>query len=168
MEAKHKARFANLMNTLGIVFGETITKERVAVYYEHLSDFPIAEIEMGIKRIIRERKYNKLPTIAGIIEKITGTTEEFAIKAWAELSQKFTKTASMPEFENVEITTVINDYMGGWNKVFYFDQPTFWEEQKLRETFIQAYKAYVEGYKRNLARDMIQGRKAKAALPKGP
>ena len=47
----------------------------------------------------------------------------------------------------------------------YFDIPTFWEEQKLRETFIQAYRAYVENYRRNLSRDMISGRKVKAELP---
>ena len=157
-------KFASLMNTLGLVFGETISQERIAIYYENLCDFPIAEIEMGIKRTIKERQYNKLPTIAEIIGKIAGTTEEHAIRAWSELSQKFTVTSTMPEFDHSEISIIITDYMGGWDKVYYFDQPTFWEEQKLRETFIQAYKVYVENYRRNLTRAMIHGRKAKAEL----
>lgn len=78
MDSNDSVRFAKTMLGMADNFRDTITKEGMDMRFDLLKNFSIEQIEAAAKKIILSRKYLRMPTIADIVEAISGPppTEE--------------------------------------------------------------------------------------------
>ena len=65
-----KMRFAEIMAGMADNFGDEISRVGLKLKFEILKNYSIDEIEVAAVEIIKTRIYNKMPTVAEIIEKI--------------------------------------------------------------------------------------------------
>jgi hypothetical protein len=84
-----KKQFAAAMAVLSENFDYTISREKMIVLWNYLSDIPLNMIQKGINRIILEKKYKAFPTIAEIRNACNEDPELKAIEAWAELEKNY-------------------------------------------------------------------------------
>ena len=77
-----KKRFMELMAMLEENFSEDkpISKQRVAIYFEHLKPYDIFDVEKAFHKTIGTRVYPSFPKVAEIIQAIENT-EDMEIKA---------------------------------------------------------------------------------------
>lgn len=92
MTKRDDMRFARVMAALGETFNETISKVRTDAYFAALQEFDIADIEAAATNHIRVGRF--FPKPVELREWITGTDDDQADAAWAELHGEFRRVGS--------------------------------------------------------------------------
>jgi len=145
--------FALLMAKLETAFSEVATKERIAVYFEQLSDLSIEQVRSAVNFILNTREWKGFPTIGEIKSATLGSMRDKATYAWGELIRQRYHLKSVfedpliPEVTRVAFGT-IDDFYGAENR----------NEASDRKHFIETYV---------LVANLKEVNKEKKRLPEG-
>ena len=88
MDNKDKKRFSDLMLGMADNFRDTISKEGMKLRFEMLKEFTIDQVEDAGQKIMRERKYTKMPPVAEFVDAINGQSVSIEMQAeqqWNEI-----------------------------------------------------------------------------------
>lgn len=139
MTSKDEKKFATFMAMLGTAFERgDLTKEKIEMYFDFLSDLDITAIERATKEIIRTRKYPSFPTIAEIREAALGgdaEAEDAALSAWSEATRLI---SAGRRSRDERINEVIKLAFGSWDRFGETDPEM---EAADRKHFIRCYRA---------------------------
>jgi len=117
MDSGNRKEFAGIMAVLSELFdgSKEISEAKMSIYWESLKDFPLKDIKKAVGTIIRGRVYPSLPKPAEIIQAITGSMEERAVKAWIQVLETVKRIGPWQSvrFSDPVIHAVV-EYMGGW------------------------------------------------------
>lgn len=132
--------FGKLMALLETVFpqGADVSKKKIDLYYEMLSDIPIDNIRANIQVLVNTRKYPTFPTIAEIRQPLTDSDRKIETEqAWLQVIEKIRDVGHWKSvtFDDPCIMKAI-EAMGGWERVAMVDiKDTKW----LRMEFEKVY-----------------------------
>lgn len=138
-------RFALYMAALGTVFSGPIGKEKVSIYYDYLKIFDEEKLKAAVDKIIVTRRRSDFPTIAEIVDEITGmdevTTFGRGANAWKEACRSLRDdypyeriTCSLDIAESVKIA------FGSWTS---FGQRDEKNDSFDRQYFIKVYDSII-------------------------
>lgn len=90
MDYNDLKRFSILIAVLQEIFipNKPLSKERIQIYFDFLSDLSITQIEGAVSYIIKNKIIPTFPTIGEIRTATLGSMEHRAVKAWGELLDK--------------------------------------------------------------------------------
>lgn len=133
MEKWDEVKFAELMALLAEVYddGRPPSKLKMEVYFQTLKQFPITEIERGVKGLIYTRTTASFPKPAEIINEIQGVVSNQATMAWLTVLDAVKQVGHYQSvrFADSVIHDVI-DAMGGWVKLAMGLE---WQEEKWKQ-----------------------------------
>jgi len=79
-----KIRFAKALSALAEYYGKELSDGVIALYWQGLSQYGIADLEAAIGRHLQNPDTGQwMPKIADIVRMIDGTTKGAAVMAWA-------------------------------------------------------------------------------------
>jgi len=138
MTSKDFKRFSCAMAALEENFDHQCSSAKVQLYFSELSDFSIEEVELGVRKVLKEAVYPKFPTIGAIRQAILGSAEEQAIVAWHKVFKavKIVGQYRSVQFDDPVIHSVI-ELMGGWENICIMEEK---ELQWRQREFISLYK----------------------------
>jgi len=95
-----------VMAKLWSVFGKPLDPDALTIYQEMLDGVPLGLLEKAIRRVVREHKYNSVPTVAEVwtaVRKELGNPEDVdqAIESWVNAQFK----SAVYRFETVTAVT---------------------------------------------------------------
>ncbi len=69
-----ETKFGNIMIGLAENFGADLTKQFIDLWYDMLTEdgYSLEQIQIGARKIVRERKYKGMPTYAEFVKAIAG------------------------------------------------------------------------------------------------
>ena len=117
MENRDKQAFAEMMVALAENYGQTVTKAGMALRFEALREFAVADVQRAAMSLIRSRKYTSMPTVADFLEHLGGGSvedkaEAAAAKALRAVSE-VGRYASVA-FDDPVLMAVIEGSWGSW------------------------------------------------------
>jgi len=112
MNKKDRPRFTQLMLGMADNFRDTITKRGLDMRFDMLKEFSMDQVEFASRKILRTRKFTKMPPIAEFIEALEGNAKTKGLEAWAVVMETLAMGFSPPE--DLKITEVVN-HIGGWS-----------------------------------------------------
>jgi hypothetical protein len=118
MNDQDRPRFAQVLGSLGVVFGKQIHEEVYSLYFAALQDLTIDQIEQGAFSLIQRWKDPWLPTPATIREAAEGDIETRAVLALAELKQAMSHSGRYRSvrFQDAALMCYV-EQCGGWPTV---------------------------------------------------
>jgi hypothetical protein len=103
MEIKDGKRFELLMQGMADNFRDTISEAGIKMRWELLKVYTIEKVEKAGLKIMRERKYTKMPPVAEFIEAIEGGNiplEMVAEEQWTNVMLGLGNYSQMPEVQS--------------------------------------------------------------------
>lgn len=96
----------NVLARLWVAFDKPLEPVRLALYQSLLNKLPLGLLELAVERVVREHKYNSVPTVAEVWDAVRKELHnpfdlDQAITMWSEL--KFQRC--MYRFEGVAVET---------------------------------------------------------------
>lgn len=143
MKNQDKQAFAEMMVALAENYGQTVTKTGMALRFEALREYDIADVRRAAISLLRSRKYTSMPTVADFLEHLGGGSAEDkaeaaagkAVRAVAEVGSYASVT-----FDDAVLMAVIENAWGGWPE---FCAACVGQEVKfVRRELAKAYAAY--------------------------
>ena len=136
-----KVRFAKALSALAEYYGRELSDGVIALYWQGLSQYSIADIEAAIGRHLQNPDTGQwMPKIADIVRMIDGTTQSAAALAWAKLMRAVGSVGQYQSlaFDDALIHLAVDD-LGGWPGIC---QTAEAEIPFLQKRFETAYRAY--------------------------
>ena len=135
-----KQRFANAMKTASMAMDKPLDAERIRIYWEYLSAYPIDDVEAAFSHCIANN--NWFPKVAELIELMQpkkATVEQEAVAEWDSvmLALRNSGNAKSP---NPVTERVVYD-LGGWVPL---GRKSFDELVWVQKEFVRRYVAGVE------------------------
>ena len=137
-----KIRFAKAMSALAEYYGRELSDGVIALYWQGLSQYEIADIEAAIGRHLQNPDTGQwMPKIADIVRMIDGTTQSAAAMAWAKVMRAVGSVGQYQSiaFDDAIIHLVIDD-LGGWPGICQSEEAEIPFLQKRFETSYRAYR----------------------------
>ena len=135
-----KLRFFRMLASLAEAAGDTVSPERMAIYYERLKPYPIEVLErIGLS--IMDCGSGFFPKLPEFINRLKPDPEATAVAAWAETMQLIAKHGNYDSirFSGAAAATGHTvKAMGGWQKLNLL---TVDELKYLRLDFIRVYRS---------------------------
>jgi hypothetical protein len=137
-------RFSAIMLGLAENYGQSLSPQGIALRFRALADKDIAEVEKAAMSLIMCRKYSTMPTVAELLEHISGGSVED--KAEVEAGKVLDAISAHGAYASVvfdDPTTqavIVNAY-GGWAKLCQdcgVEEPVKW----FRKEFAKVWAAY--------------------------
>ena len=139
-------KFGIFMSILQETFSpdKPISKERTKIYFEILADIPIENIELGVKELMKIKRYPIFP-LPREIRKAAGFDDEDdldikALQAFREacdFAYSYGQAEARAEHDNPIIEETIRLCFGGWK---YFQDTDPKNETWDRKNFVEIYK----------------------------
>jgi Domain of unknown function (DUF6475) len=139
---EQKIRFAKALLALAEYYGRELSDGVIALYWQGLRQYSIADIEAAIGRHLQNPDSGQwMPKIADIVRMIDGTTQSAAAMAWAKIMRAVGSVGQYQSlaFDDALIHLVIDD-LGGWPGVCQIDEAEIPFLQKRFETSYRAYR----------------------------
>lgn len=135
MENNDRDRFVQIMLGMADNFRDTITREGMQMRFDMLKEFSIEQIAFAARKIMRSRRFTKMPPVAEFFEALEGKSEGKALEAWGEVMEclKMGKEPNNP----VAIEAVRR--IGGWS---WLAKQGYDELHWLEKRFIEHYESY--------------------------
>ena len=113
---KDKARFLNLMMTLGEIHNRQISDSLMEIYWITLEKFDDPECENVFHKLIYELKF--FPKPADFVEQLVGAESDKAMEAWLKVVEAIRRYGNYQSvsFDDRVIHSCI-EAMGGWPKL---------------------------------------------------
>jgi hypothetical protein len=137
-----KIRFAKALSALAEYYGKELSDGVIALYWQGLSQYGIADLEAAIGRHLQNPDTGQwMPKIADIVRMIDGTTQGAAAMAWAKTMRAVGSVGQYQSlaFDDALIHLVIDD-LGGWPGICQVEEAELPFLQKRFETIYRAYK----------------------------
>ncbi len=135
-------KFAQLMATLGELYGKTITATFSEIYWRTLERFDIKDVQQAVRQHIADPDNGKfMPKPADLLHWIEGSRETRALHAWATVIAAIARVGVYQSvmFEDACIHKTIQS-MGGWVRLCAMKID---EEPFRAQEFQKYYKAYL-------------------------
>ena len=134
--------FETYMFFLGDNYGVTIKQSTMVLYYEMLSDIPLVNFKVGIKKVIQTVSFKSLPTVADIRNACLGKKSDTSRLAWSLVcdclgSQGCSKTIA---FEDKTIHMAVQK-MGGWHSMC---KTRTNQMESLKRDFMRYYEDFMD------------------------
>lgn len=150
MKQEDLKAFGVLMSVLQETFcpDKPISKERTKIYFRILKDIPIENIELGIEKLMKKKRYPLFPLpvemreAAGFVEE--DDLELKALEAFREacdLVYPHGEPGVEPESKDPHINKTIYLCFGGWNNFAETDPKN---ENWDRKHFVEIYKKLIQ------------------------
>lgn len=127
-------------------FSSNIDATGMDIYMDYLSEYPYEYVIEALNEVIKTRKYNKMPPVGEVIEKIESKignnnekiAEKEAYKVWNAI--KNVSPYANVVFDN-PVTQAVIETMGGWSSlcISYKEDQLFY----FKKEFISAYLSHV-------------------------
>ena len=150
MKTEDLKKFGIFLSVLQETFSpdKPISKERTKIYFEILKDIPIENIELGMKALMKKKKYPIFP-LPREIREAAGFVEEDdlelkALEAFREactLVCGYSQPEDKPESKDSLIEKAIYLCFGGWENFAETDPKN---ESWDRKQFVEIYKKLVQ------------------------
>lgn len=148
-------RFTVFMSILQETFSpeKPVSKERTKIYFEALKDIPIENIELGVKELMKKKKYPIFPLpkeireAAGFVE--DDDLELKALEAFrdaCDLVCGYSQPEDKPESKDPLIEKAIHLCFGGWENFAETDPKN---ENWDRKQFVEIYKKLFQADQRD-------------------
>ena len=146
MEPKDFEAFGVFMSILQDIFSpdKPVSKERTKIYFEILSDIPIENIELGVKALMKKKRYPVFP-LPREIREAAGFVEEddlelkalTAFRKACDFVYSYDQSGLETEHEDAFINETIYLCFGGWENFKDTDPKNeAWD----RKHFVEVYK----------------------------
>jgi hypothetical protein len=139
MTKADRERFARALALMAIALDREPSAERVEVYWKYLRDLGIEEIERAINHLIKNRKYDRFPTI-GEIRSLIVQEEDERLELEAHLAWKNANEivfAGRYETDDPVLDRTILTLYGSWAN---FGRSSEFNEVADRREFLKIYK----------------------------
>jgi len=115
-------------------FRDEISKAGMAMRFNMLSEFALEDVEAAVKKILRYRKFAKMPPVADFIEALEGDKKTEALNAWGDV---ITALKQGKEVEHPKTREAVRR-IGGWTCLTRrsYDELQ-WDEKR----FVEHYEA---------------------------
>lgn len=141
MNKNDRAILAEMLFGIAEVYTARLTEVGVKMYLSALDNYNIADIKSALNKVLKTKKYNKMPTIGEIVEYIEGTEDDIAeaeaakaIKSVQHYGCYYSMVFDDP------VTQAVIDSFGGW--IDFANQMTLDNQKYVRMEFIKKYKAF--------------------------
>ena len=143
MDNQDKQAFAEIMVALAENYGQSVTKAGMALRFDALREYTIADVRRAAMSLLRSRKYTTMPTVADFIEHLGGGSAEDkaeaavgkALRAVSEVG----RYASVA-FDDAVLMAVIEQGWGSWPD--FCAACTGQDVKFVRRELFKAYMAY--------------------------
>ena len=139
---EQKKRFAMALSALAEYYGRELSDGVIALYWQGLSNFSIADIEAAIGRHIQNPDSGMwMPKIADIVRMIDGSTQSAAATAWAKVMRAVGSVGQYQSlaFDDPVIHLAIEEN-GGWISLCRIEESELPFLQKRFETSYRNYR----------------------------
>ena len=139
---EQKKRFAMALSALAEYYGRELSDGVIALYWQGLSNFSIADIEAAIGRHIQNPDSGMwMPKIADIVRMIDGSTQSAAATAWAKVMRAVGSVGQYQSlaFDDPVIHLAIEEN-GGWISLCRIEEAELPFVQKRFETSYRNYR----------------------------
>ncbi len=130
-----KRRFAELMTMVAEVYGREITAQKLAFWFDLLSDYEIDAVERAARDHMRASKF--MPTPAELIERMQPAVDQRALLAWAEVSRLLRNSRAARSADPITERAVAD--LGGW---IHLGQRTAQELVWIEKGFAKRYEMH--------------------------
>lgn len=143
MQDSDAQEFATLMAGVAENFGATVSSAGMALRFQALREFDMAQVRAAANSILRSRKYTTMPTIAEFLEYLGGGRVDDI--AALEASKVFQAVRSIGAYRSVAFDdpvtqAVVQQGFGGWVKLC--EELTEENEKWLTKDFLRLYGAF--------------------------
>lgn len=137
---KHK--FIKLMTGLCDLYNHTPSEFTYDMYYNIFKDFDYFEIEAATRDCIMQHKYNTLPKPAEILEFLTGTSNDKALRAWMQVLKAIKDVGyyKSVEFSDPAISQCVQ-HLGGW---MWLCSQEIKEMPFVEKRFLESYRTIIK------------------------
>ena len=139
---EQKKRFAMALSALAEYYSRELSDGVIALYWQGLSNFSIADIEAAIGRHIQNPDSGMwMPKIADIVRMIDGSTQSAAATAWAKVMRAVGSVGQYQSlaFDDPVIHLAIEEN-GGWISLCRIEESELPFLQKRFETSYRNYR----------------------------
>jgi hypothetical protein len=145
MTQDDKKRFLQIMAGLAENFGAQTTREGIAMRFAALAEYSIEQVEQAAYKLLRNRKYTTMPTVADFIEHMNGGN--VADRAEIEAAKVCRAVAEVGAYGTVAfddpVTQAVIEYgYGGWPKLCHCDELDRGDHKWFRHSFVKIYTSY--------------------------
>jgi hypothetical protein len=149
MDEQDRTEFGKLMTGVADNFRDTISVQGLRLRFEVLKCFTLSQVDRAAKKIMAERKYTKMPTVAEFIEAIQGETPKIKTIATTQAIKVIAHLRRWGTTKPLETEDNITEYLmthrwpyKDWAAEVLEVELQWWEKK-----FCEAYKAYKETVK---------------------
>lgn len=117
MEDLDKQAFAEMIVALAENYGQTVTRAGMALRFDALREYGIADIRRATMSLLRSRKYTTMPTVADFLEHLGGgSAEDKAELAAGKILKAVARVGryASVSFDDPVVMAVIEGAYGGW------------------------------------------------------
>ena len=135
MKESDDIRFAEIIMGVADNFRDTVTGDGIDMRFEALKEFSVEQIYAASLKIMKVRKFTKMPPVAEFFTAIEGDTKAMALEAWGSVMQYLGNGCYGADPTNDKTQEVVRR-LGGWD---FLSMQTFeklhWVEKKFMENF---------------------------------
>lgn len=106
--------FSKIMAALSENFRDELSENGLALRFDALKDYSIAQIKKAALMLIRDRKYTKMPTVGEIVESIDGGANDRAETQSLIVATALATRTYRDGFEDKITDTIIRYRFGYW------------------------------------------------------
>jgi hypothetical protein len=144
MTEQDKKQFALIMTGVAENYGKSITSQGIALRFEMLSGYDLADVKRAAFAIMASRKYTSMPTVADFLEYLGGGSAEDKAEVEAgKVLEAIARRGSYASvvFDDPVTQAVIVQAYGGWPKLCV-DCGVEESEHWFRKNFAKTWAAY--------------------------
>ncbi|MBW2596735.1 MAG: hypothetical protein JRC93_12355 [Deltaproteobacteria bacterium] len=138
MNKRDLPRFTQIMLGMADNFRDTITKEGMTMRFDMLSGYSLEQVETASRKILKYRKYSKMPPIAEFVEALDGDSKMQGLEAWGVVMGCL--GGGGDGLSDEKVNEVVRR-LGGWS---YLKTQTYDELHWLEKRFIEHYESMDE------------------------
>lgn len=121
MRQSDKQRFAEIMIETGERYGQTVSTERMRLYFEDLIEFSLADVERAIRMHVRDSVRGRFfPMVADVIGHIEGSVSDRAAEAWSQ-AVRLGSNWRAAKTDDAAMQAAVTS-MGGWQRIGNADE----------------------------------------------
>lgn len=143
MRTEDKKRFSDLMLGMADNFRDTISKEGMSMRWELLKEFSIEQVESACLKIIKIRKFTKMPPMAEFLEAIN-PPKQIGFSAHTEADKILQHLRMFGSIKSPELNDPITKHLmtkrwpyTAWARTVLESELKWWHKE-----FVNAYENY--------------------------
>jgi len=136
MKKSDSAQFSKALLGLAEVLGAEISKTKISLYFEALSEYPIDAVESAIAASVKANKF--FPKPVELIELISGKAQDKSLLAWMQVTKAIDDFGAYKSvrFSDAVIHSCI-EQMGGWSDLCNTaEEEMTWKQKEFERLYL--------------------------------